>query len=251
MRTTKPISTVSFNTPAYLKQKLDELTTAGIISFWAFIIHEPEDDEAGLKKHQHVYIEPSKMLQTDNIKTELQEYDPEKPDKPKGCITFKSSKFDHWYMYILHDKKYLASKGQSRRFHYHHDEIITSDRDDLQFKARSIDLLALSPYADMLEAQNNGLQWDDYFKRGNVPIPYIRQFRDAWFTLLSDETERNGYENHPNDNNADENGGMDALPSAVVAGHDAQKNTRPITPAYTIYDDEEMQEVTDDDELPF
>lgn len=197
MRTTKPISTISFNTPAFLKLKLNELLKAGRLSFWAFIVHKPEDDEGGKKEHCHVYVEPSKMLQTDDIKAELKEFDPEHPDKPRGCISFNSSKFDPWYLYALHDKRYLASKGQSRRFHYEHDNIVTSDSDDLTFKARSIDMISLSPYADMEDAQNHGVTWSEYFSRGGVPILQVALFERAWNLLMQVRTERADREGHP------------------------------------------------------
>lgn len=202
MRTTKPISTISFNTPDYLAQKLDELVKAKRLSFWAFIPHLPEDDEAGNRDHIHLYIEPAKMLQTDDLKEEFKEFDPAKPDKPRGCISFRSSKFSDWYLYALHDRAYLASKGQSRKYHYKHDDVRSSDPDDLQFKARTIDMLAVSPYADILEAQRHGFTWEQYFKRGTVPLPQIALFERAWYTLLAgqdDSTNRNGRDGHPMD----------------------------------------------------
>lgn len=199
MRTTKPISTISFNSVGYLKLKLQELTKAGRISFWAFMLHKPEDDEAGNKEHCHLYIEPSKMMQTDDLKNELREFDPAKPDKPKGCLGFRISKFDHWYLYGLHDKRYLAMKGEARRFHYSHDEFVSSDDDELLFLARSIDMMSLSPYADMLDAQNQGLSWAEYFSRGTVPIPQITAFQNAWHLLLSTKTQRGVYDGHPMD----------------------------------------------------
>lgn len=199
MRTTKPIATISFNTPDFLKLKLNELLKAGRLSFWAFIVHKPEDDEGGKKEHCHVYVEPSKMLQTDELKAELKEYDPEHPDKPRGCISFNSSKFDPWYLYALHDKRYLASKNQSRRFHYVHDDIVTSDEDDLTFKARSIDMVSLSPYADMEDAQKQGFTWAEYFARGTVPLPQVALFERAWNLLLQLRTDRADREGHPMD----------------------------------------------------
>lgn len=199
MRTTKPISTISFNTPEYLKQKLTELQKSGRISFWAYISHKPEDDEGGKKEHCHVYIEPSKMLQTDDIKSELKEYDPTNPTKPLGCISFNSSKFDPWYLYALHDKRYLASKGQARRYHYRHDDIVSSDDDDLTFKARSIDMVALSPYSDMEDAQKQGITFTEYFARGTIPLPQLSLWEKAWQFLLANRTERGLSEGHPND----------------------------------------------------
>lgn len=197
MRTTKPISTISFNTPEYLAIKLDELLDARIISFWAFIPHKPEDDEAGKKPHSHVYVVPSKLLQTDDIRAELREYDPSNPDKPRGCLMWINSKnFGDWYLYGLHDKRYLATKGESRRYHYTHDEMITSDPDELLRLARTIDLLSLSPYEDILDAQAQGLTWQQYFKRGTVPLPQIALMERAWYLLLEDGTDRNGRPGH-------------------------------------------------------
>lgn len=196
VRTTKPISTISFNSPDFLELKLNELLRSGRISFWAFITHKPEDDEGGKKVHNHLYIEPSKMLQTDDLKSELLEFDATKPDKPKGCISFRASKFDAWYMYGLHDKRYLASKGQARKYHYTHDDIVASDDDDLTFKARSIDLLSLSPYADMEDAQAQGLTWAQYFARGTVPLPQVMLFQRAWDLLIETKTERGAYDGH-------------------------------------------------------
>lgn len=199
MRTTKPISTIAFNSTAFLEVKLNELINAGRISFWAFIEHKPEDDEAGKKYHCHVYIEPSKMLQTDDIRAELKEFDPEHPDKPRGCITFKSSKFDPWYLYALHDKRYLASKGQSRRFHYAHDEIRSSDPDDLLCKARSIDMVSLSPYADMEDAQAHGFTFAEYFARGTIPLQQVALYQRSWELLMQVKTDRADREGHPMD----------------------------------------------------
>lgn len=203
VRTTKPISTISFNTESYLRLKLDELRKAKRISFWAFINHKPEDDEGGKKSHFHVYVEPSKMLQTDDLTDELREFDPLHPDKPLSCLTWKSSKFDPWYLYALHDKRYLASKGQSRRFHYEHDDILSSDDDDLTCKARSIDMVSLSPYADMQDAQRQGVTWAQYFSRGTVPLPQVTLFERAWYTLLEVRTERAEREGHPMDVDVD------------------------------------------------
>jgi hypothetical protein len=178
---------------------LNELLNAGRLSFWAFIVHKPEDDEGGKKQHCHVFVEPSKMLQTDDLKAELKEFDPELPEKPRGCISWNSSQFGPWYLYALHDKRYLASKGQSRRFHYEHKDIFTSDDDDLQFKARSIDLVSLSPYADMEDAQRQGFTWVEYFRRGTVPLPQVALFERAWNLLLQAKTDRADRECHPMD----------------------------------------------------
>lgn len=203
VRTTKAISSISFNSKGYLDLKLKEMTRSGIISFWAYIEHLSEDDEGGKKNHIHLFIEPSKIVQTEDIRNEFKEFDATMPDKPRGCLVFTSSKFEHWYMYVKHDKAYLTSKGQSRKFHYQHEDIFSSDFDDLLFKAKSINFLSLSPYADMLEAQGMGLTFCQYFRRGTIPIQQVKLFQASWELLLSDVTDRNDRTNHIN---YDENG---------------------------------------------
>ena len=195
MRTTKPISTISYNSPLFLTLKLEELRKAKIITWWAYIYHIAEDDEQGKKDHIHLYVEPAKMLQTEDLREELREPDPDN-DKPLGCLSWESSKFDHWYMYSLHDKRYLASKGQSRRYSYRHDEIVTNDDDELLHRARRIDHLSLSPYGDMLDAIEHGFTWPEYFARGTVPLPQLNAFEKAWFLLAAQRTERNGRSGH-------------------------------------------------------
>ena len=196
VRTTKPISTISYNSPAFLQLKLDELRKAGRLSFWAFIRHQPEDDEGGKKYHMHVYIEPSKMLQTDDLRGMFKEFDPENPENPKGVLKFNNSKFGDWYLYALHDRRYLAQKGQSRRYTYRADEFITSDADDLNCMVKSIDLLSLSPYSAMEDAISQGVTWEEYFSRGTVPIPLVRQWQIAYLSLMYKRTDRNGRPGH-------------------------------------------------------
>lgn len=184
--------------------KLKELTKAKILAFWAFIEHLPEDDEGGKKKHFHVYMEPSKLCQTEDLREEFREYDPEMPDKPRGINKFVTSNFDNWYMYALHDARYLASKGEERKYHYKHKDVLASDEDDLTFMVRTINTLALSPYEDMQQAIENGLSWDEYVRRGIVPIQMFRQWRMAWDSLFhtyysEPRTERNGHKNHSMD----------------------------------------------------
>ena len=197
MKTSKPVSTISFNSVGFLTLKLNELTKAGKVSFWCFVQHMPEDDEGGKKEHCHVYIEPSKMIQTDDLKKELLEFDPTNPSKPLGCLSFTSSKCGPWYLYGLHDNRYLASKGQSRRYHYRFDDFLSSDEDDLLCKSRQIDLLELSPYADMQEAQREGLTFQEYFARGTIPLPQLLLFQRAWDLLLGTRTDRGSYSPHP------------------------------------------------------
>jgi hypothetical protein len=222
---------------------LTELQKAGRISFWAFITHKPEDDEGGKKEHSHVYVEPSKMLQTDDLKEALKEFDPTNPTKPLGCISWLSSKFDPWYLYALHDKRYLASKSQSRRFHYSSDDFRSSDDDELLFKVKSIDMISLSPYADMEDAISQGLTFSEYFSRGTVPLAQVVLFQRAWDLLIQTHTDRNGRQGHVNAVFDVDTGELIENPDKPLCKSEELFNTSKSDVEFTVLDE--------DDELPF
>lgn len=108
MATQKPISTISYNTEAFLREKLDAWYTAHIIQSYQYIKHKGED---GDKDHIHLRIEPNKKLDPMDLQEELREYQLGK-DKPLGCRPFRPSKEEDWYLYAVHDADYLSLKYQ-------------------------------------------------------------------------------------------------------------------------------------------
>lgn len=195
MNTAKPISTISFNTEAHLVRTLCHLQKAKRIEFWAYIKHLPEDDEAGKKEHIHLYIEPAKRIQTVDLQAEFNELDPNNP-KPRKCLTFRSSHYGDWYLYALHDPQYLASKGQSRRYHYNPEDVVPSDEDDLRERIATIDLSGITPIGRLRQFKDAGLTFEDAVAKGVVPIPQIRSYDLAWQCLDATKTYRNGRPNH-------------------------------------------------------
>lgn len=55
---------------------------------------------------------------------------------------------------------------------------------------------------------------EDFFRRGAVPITQLKQWKEAWFTLLQTHTDRAGRDGHPNDVDEPEHA---AEPGAAVA----------------------------------
>lgn len=106
MATQKPISTISYNTEAFLKEKLDTWYKAHIIQSYQYICHK---GEAGDKDHIHVRIEPNKRIDPMDLQEQLREYQMGK-DKPLGCRPFRPSKEEDWFLYAVHDKQYLKTK---------------------------------------------------------------------------------------------------------------------------------------------
>lgn len=250
MRTSKPISTISYNTEPFLRLTLDRLITNKVISFYAFIPHFPEDDEAGNKEHIHLYAEPCKLIQTEDIRDLfIEPCLTNSTAKPLGCITFRTSKFADWYLYSIHDEAYLASKGQKRRYHYKYEDVRTIDQDELLYRVRTIDLTSTSPYQSMLEAQREGLTWDQYFRRGTIPITQLTLWRQAWFTLLAPSyTYRNGYDGHVINTETGEIDTPSTPPTPEQVIQDAVKAQSYL--AYLGYDAIPMIPLENDEDLP-
>lgn len=179
MKTSKPISTISWNSPAYLEQVLRELQVSRIISFWCFICHKGEDDEAGKKDHIHVYLEPTKTIQTVDIRDMFKEIDKDNP-KPLGCLDFRPSKFKDWYFYALHDKGYLETKGLVRKFSYNVDNLIVSDDMEMQYRVGSIELYTSTVVEKFKRLAEAGKTWEDMVLAGAIPVGNMNNMERMW-----------------------------------------------------------------------
>lgn len=104
--TAKPISTISYNSEQFLKRKLDAMLQAHIITDYRYIKHE---GEGGDKDHIHMMMFPNKRIDTAELRDEFNEVTAEADAKPLGCLPFRTSKADHWLMYVLHDHFYLMA----------------------------------------------------------------------------------------------------------------------------------------------
>ena len=195
MKTRKPITTISYNSDGFLRMKLEELRRAKVISIWFFINHQPEEDEK--KAHKHVWILPAKTIQTDDIVDELLEPDLKHPDKPLKCLHFQScNSFADWYLYSLHDKSYLLRKGQRRAYSYTIDDMVCSDRDELDNFVKEIDMTDYTAMGRLIEAKDQGLTFNEYLRRGSVPVQLFNQYLKAWEYLDGNNTQRNGRSTH-------------------------------------------------------
>ena len=77
MKTSKPISTISYNSEEFLKAKLDYLVRSGEIAFWFYIKHHGEfDDVTNMqdKDHIHLYCEFADRVDTIKLGEMFLEY---------------------------------------------------------------------------------------------------------------------------------------------------------------------------------
>lgn len=125
MATQKPISTISYNTEAFLKEKLEALYKAHIISAYMYICHK---GEGGDKDHIHLRIEPNKRIDAMELKAEFVEFTASNP-KPLGCMQFRPSKEEDWLLYAVHDSEYMRLKyanDESEKIPYKWEQIVCS-----------------------------------------------------------------------------------------------------------------------------
>lgn len=132
MATQKPISSISYNTEAFLKEKLDTWIKAHIIQAYMYIKHKGED---GDKDHIHFRIEPNKKIDPMDLQEQLREWELGK-DKPLTCRPFRSSKEEDWILYVVHDKQYLDIKynggEKGEKLPYKWQDIVSSEYYDVE-----------------------------------------------------------------------------------------------------------------------
>ena len=193
MKTSKPFSTISYNSKDFLISKLDELVQKRHISFYAFVEHYPEDDEK--KKHKHLIIIPNGQVQTDQITDLLQEMDITNPLKPLGVMPWRSSKWGDWYLYTCHDSAYLMSKGQTRKHHYQEQDFTSSNYDYMHELITTIDRTKYVKSQEFYQKAVQGIPFIHLVGQGQVPMPQFNQYK-AMYDYIQDITFRNGRQTH-------------------------------------------------------
>lgn len=194
MITSRPVSTIWYGSIDYLQMKLNELVKDNVIIFWCCVKHIKEEDEK--KDHVHVYIVPNGRVRTEYLHDELTEFDMvnEKPIKP---LPFKNSKFDDWYLYCTHNIAYLASKGQTRKYHYQLEEFYSSEFDYLNELVHTIDMSKINRIDILKRAQENGTPFDELVTSGQIPVPLVNQYLKVWNIMAGySSTDRGNYSDH-------------------------------------------------------
>lgn len=172
MRTSKPISTISYNTPEFLRGKIDYWKSIGLIEFGMWIRHEPEQDEK--KAHYHVFLKPAKLLQTMDFEIDSQEIDPLQPGKPLKMISFRTSKESDWVLYAVHDPVYLLEKGLQREHIYSFEEINSTCSDTLAdiISHVSDERKGRLEYR-LIQCINMKMNWNQIVSSGLIPLRHM------------------------------------------------------------------------------
>lgn len=197
MRTSKPISTISYNSEEHLRMKLSELVRSHKISDWMYIYHLPEVDER--KAHFHLWIKPNTLLDTMDLQKHFEEIDLSHPDKPLKCIDFKTSKTDDWILYSEHFVPYLASKGESREVVYSKSDFRFMDEDTFEdtynHAHKGSDWAHRNQILESI--RNNQISPQDLILNGTVPLNLASQLNALEYMKKHYGTlDRGGHDNH-------------------------------------------------------
>lgn len=181
MRTSKFLSTISYNSDDFLQNVLNSLINGKIVVFWAYIEHFPERGE--LKKHKHLLIQPNGLINTDTIFDLFDEPIPGN-EKPLSVMPFRVSKVEDCLLYFLHDSKYLDKKMLKKKYHYELDDFKTSNDDYLRELYYTLDLSKYGGFDRLLENAKNGIPFSTLVNSGIVPIQQIRNYEHFYNLLL-------------------------------------------------------------------
>lgn len=193
--TSKPISTIAYNTEEFLRTTLDRLVKNEVLEFYVYIKHKGEglNEEGQPKKdHWHIYAEPSKMINIKNFMKEFTEEDPNN-DEPIKLNEIRKSKFSDWYLYCLHDEKYLYKKNLKRVYYnYNPKEMQTNDVNMLNDKVEEIPTTDIFEQMEEFQAQKRSFR--EFVRVKGVHPMQVRGYKEMWYLVkdlaLEEEKEK-------------------------------------------------------------
>lgn len=192
MNTSKPISSISYNSESFLLSTLKSLQQKNIIEFYMYIKHTGEIDIFGEreKDHIHLFIVPNERINTLWLTEQFLEFIDDN-DKPLKTISWNNSKCDDWILYCLHDPVYLATKFEDRQIQYTYKDLVASDDQDLRRRYRSA--YQSSGYARMKNLYQyaaSGGTLTDLMRIGAVPINQISGYEEYFRIAKKDNIQQ-------------------------------------------------------------
>lgn len=131
-KTSKPLSTVTWNSEKFLVNQLNDLLKNGVISYWCYVVHKAEKSEG--KEHIHLYFEPRKMVDPVDFRAYLREVDITNPSHPIMPSRIQPSKGNHWSAYSRHDPVYIKKYTKEGIKEYQYEKSDFKSSDDILFE---------------------------------------------------------------------------------------------------------------------
>lgn len=127
MKTSKPLSAVSYNSDTFLHHVCGALLKSGVLTNYAYIRHKGED---GDKDHIHLLLFPAKAVDTCKLPANFLEVVAGEA-KPRGIVGLKQCRsVVDWVRYGVHDSVYLAIKGERRQYQYAYTDFVVGSEDE-------------------------------------------------------------------------------------------------------------------------
>lgn len=170
--TKKPLSTISFNTVAFLRPCLDKLVDEGKVQSWMYVKHLAEEDTK--KDHIHLLLIPCSVVNPVAVRKAFIE--PSFDTKGDlGCLPFNPSKISDWLLYALHYEPYLFSKGLFRKEHYKLSDIVSNECRDYveQCYNEAVEQLSNSRVNNFLDMAMSGVSFGELLASGIVPPNHV------------------------------------------------------------------------------
>ena len=180
MRTQQPLSFISWNTESFLRDVLELLVLERKIDFYCYIFHLKEEEEK--KDHFHVFILPSRVLDTDVLKPMFTQVVP--GEQPIKVARISPSKWYDWYWYGLHDPRYLQQKCLDGRLHIYSKDDFKYNNEDLFTDLVLTTPKPKNPCDNLREAVVRKVPFDYLLDSGMIPINQIKQYECAYNKLL-------------------------------------------------------------------
>lgn len=200
MKTSKVISTVSYNSKEFLTNFLTELFNNGNIQFWCAIYHLgewDEDKQRDDKNHFHVYIEPNERIDTTQLQKMSCEFI-EGYTKPLKCMDFRLSELDDWVWYELHDEAYLRTKFETKQYHYSREDFFTSEFLEEDLELRLDRALHSGKISELLKKRK---MLDDYSANELAYMGYVAPKEAYYMRTYEDMVRRGALERKNNSTN--------------------------------------------------
>lgn len=182
MQTSRLISTISYNSSAFLSGRLSDLVKKGVLEYAHWILHKPDSDEK--KSHFHLVLQPNKRLNTEALRKEFVELSSDS-SKPLGVQPFRVSKMSDWLLYAVHDRAYLLQKGLQRSIFYGFDDLQSTEPDFLLQQWREASEGENQRLKQVLDLVAAGEDFMSLVQRGVIPLNQYFQYRDLVLTLQS------------------------------------------------------------------
>lgn len=184
MRTKRLISTISYNSDAFIVEALRRLVAAGLVDWAHWVRHEPEEDEK--KSHIHLVLSPARAIDTTALSAAFEEVDLAAPGKaPLGVIPWRfCASLDDWLLYAIHDPDYLLSKGQTRAHHYDRNAVRSTSTELLVEQWGEVNLARFGLGQQLADMAARRIPWERVICSGLIKPAQWTFWREVYFSLL-------------------------------------------------------------------